>query len=97
MAIGTYGLGTPMSPGAGGDLGLAGAGVEQQREASDMLGLAAQQEAQREATNAGLRQQRKQGRMGAAATGATIGAQYGGGWGALAGGVIGYVAAGLLD
>lgn len=98
MAASTYGLSTSIrGPAAAGGLGLAGLGVDEQRDATSMLGQVAQQEQQRNTYNRNARQQRKQGALGLAATGAATGAQVGGPWGALIGGVAGAVAGGLFD
>lgn len=84
----TYGLG-------GG--GLAGAGMQQQAQAADMLGRAAEQEQSRNLANQQLEQQRKAGntQLGAAG-GAAAGFMYGGPVGAMIGGLIGAVGGGLF-
>lgn len=95
--IGTYGVSQGVGSPAGGGLGLAGVGVDEQRSATDMLGQAAQQEQQRNTYNRNARQQQKQGALGLAATGATTGFSVGGPWGAVIGGVVGAVAGGLFN
>jgi hypothetical protein len=87
-----YGLGASLS-----SAGLAGQGAQQQREATAMLGAAADQEQQRKLKNEQIEAERKQGnqQLGStvgAAAGMAIGAEYGsvgGPWGAVIGGVLG--------
>lgn len=100
MSVGTYGLSTSIrGPAAAGGLGLAGLGVDEQRDATSMLGQVAQQEQARDIHNRNARQQQKQGAAGLAATGAITGLQMSGGnpWGAVIGGVVGAVAGGLFS
>ena len=83
---------------------LASMGLDQKREATQMLEASANQESQREQQNKMLEAQDKAGKqqLGGAlgsAAGMAIGAQYGsaaGPWGALIGGVVGAVAGGLF-
>jgi hypothetical protein len=76
--------------------GLVSVGLGQQRQASDMLGNAADQEAER---NIGNRQREQQRKAGNVQLGATAGAYYGsslGPYGALIGGVVGAIGGGLF-
>jgi phage tail tape-measure protein len=90
----TYGMGG----------GLAGLGMGQQQEATQLLGESAKAEAQREMENKQLRQQAKSGNASLGATGGALagfalGAQYGavgGPWGAVIGGLVGGIAGGAL-
>lgn len=84
----TYGLG-------GG--GLAGVGLQQQGQALDMLGRAAEQEQSRNLQNQQLEQQRKAGntQLGGAA-GAAVGFSVGGPVGAMVGGLLGSIGGSLF-
>lgn len=100
----TYGLGTDIRGPSGAGPGLATIGQDQQRAATQLLGQAADDEAQREIGNKQRKAADKAGKaqLGAsigAAGGMAVGAQYGsamGPWGALAGGIIGALAGGLF-
>ena len=84
----TYGLG-------GG--GLAGVGVQQQSQAADLLGRAAEQEQSRNLANEQMEPQRKAGnaQLGAVA-GAAAGFYMGGPVGAMVGGLLGTVGGSLF-
>lgn len=76
--------------------GLAGYGMGQMQEATQLLGETAKQETQRDMENKQLKQQAKAGN---AQLGATAGAMYGstfGPWGTVIGGLIGGIAGGSL-
>lgn len=77
---------------------LANMGSGQQREATQLLQQAANQEDERNRQNKALAAQEKAGKRQLGSTlGATAGFALGGGpWGALIGGVVGYVAGGLF-
>ena len=79
-----YGLGASLS-----NAGLAGQGAQQQREATALLGAAADQEQKRKLANEQTEVARKQGnqQLGAAG-GAAIGSSFGP-WGTVIGGVLG--------
>ncbi len=75
---------------------LASMGLDQKREATQMLEASANQESQRKQQNQMLEAQDKAGKQ---QLGATVGAAYGstfGPWGTLIGGVVGAVAGGLF-
>ncbi len=80
--------------------GLVSAGLQQQGQAADMLGTAAEKEQARNLGNRQREQQRKAGNVQLGATaGAMAGAYYGasmGPWGALIGGVVGAIGGGLF-
>lgn len=88
-----------MAAGYGVGASLASMGVDQRREATQMLAKAADQESDRNVKNKMLEAQEKQGRQQLGGTvGAALGAQYGaalGPWGALIGGALGAIAGGL--
>lgn len=84
----TYGLG---------GTGLAGVGQQQQRQAVDMLGAAAEQEQSRNIANRQLEQQRKAGNVQlGAAGGAAAGFAVGGPVGAVIGSIGGAILGGLF-
>lgn len=84
----TYGLG-------GG--GLAGMGMDQQKQAVGLLGAAAEQEQARNLNNMQMEQQRKAGNTSlGAAGGAMAGFVVGGPMGAMIGGTIGAISGGLF-
>lgn len=84
----TYGLG---------GAGLAGAGLQQQGQALDMLGSAAEQEQQRNLQNQQLDQQRKAGNTQLGGTaGAMAGFAVGGPVGAMVGGLLGSIGGSLF-
>ena len=95
----TRGLGTTVGPG-----GLVGFGQDQQQQAAQLLGAAAEQENDRNLANERLERQRKAGNQQLGATvgtaaGFALGAQYGsagGPWGALLGGIIGAIGGGAF-
>lgn len=103
MARRTQGLGTTLGAG-----GLVGFGQDQQQQAVQLLGRAAEQENDRNLANEQLERQRKAGNqqlgatvgtLGGFAAGASYGASYGasaGPWGAVLGGIIGAIAGGAL-
>lgn len=88
-----------MAAGYGVGASLASLGVDQRREATQMLAKAADQETTRNTQNKLLESQEKAGRQQLGGTvGAALGAQYGsalGPWGALIGGALGALAGGL--
>ena len=96
-----YGLGYSLNSmmGSAGS-GLVGQGMQQQRDATAELGLAADQEQQRIITNQQREAARKAGNQQLGATaGALVGAEYGssiGPWGTLIGGLVGAVAGRLM-
>lgn len=93
-----------MAGGYGVGASLATFGQNQQQEATQLLGKAADEESARNAKNKELEAQERAGKKQLGATvggvaGMAIGAEYGaaaGPWGALIGGVIGAVAGGLF-
>ncbi len=89
---GSYGVGASL-----GSLGLAGMGMQQQKEATDMLGKAADEEQRRNIANKQAEQQRKTTNMTTGATtGAMIGTQIMPGWGTVIGGAIGAIAGNFM-
>lgn len=99
MARRTQGLGTTLGAG-----GLVGFGQDQQQQAVQLLGRAAEQENDRNLANEQLERQRKAGNQQLGATVGTLGgfaagASYGAGagpWGAVIGGLIGAIAGGAF-
>lgn len=94
---GTYGLATSIRGPASNGAGLTGLGQSQQRDATSLLGQAADQETARNIQNQQIAVQEKSqnAQMGGAAGGAAGGAMFGP-WGALIGGVIGGLAGGQM-
>ena len=99
--IGTYGLGTSVRQPESSGPGLADVAGYQQRQATAMLGQAAQQEQERNRFNQQIREQERAGRqqlgstVGSAVGGVYAGATYGsaaGPWGAAIGGLVGALA-----
>lgn len=90
-----YGLGASL-----GNMGLTGQGIQQQQDATAMLGKAADEEQRRIMDNQRAESERKRGNQTLGATaGAMAGMYYGaslGPWGAMAGAVAGAVAGGLF-
>lgn len=83
-----YGVGASL-----GSLGLAGMGMEQQKQATDALGKAADDEQRRIIENRRQEQQRKTTNASTgAAAGAMIGTQIMPGWGTAIGAVVGGLA-----
>jgi hypothetical protein len=82
----TYGIGG----------GLAGYGMGQQQEATQMLGMSAKQETERNMENKRIEQARKAGnaQLGAS-TGAAVGSMFGP-WGTVIGGLVGGIAGGAM-
>lgn len=90
-----YGIGASLN-----SMGLVGQGIAQQREATDMLAKAADEEQRRNLQDEQREQQRKQtNRMAGASAGALAGATYGsslGPWGTIVGGLAGGLVGGLF-
>ncbi|WP_239480292.1 YMGG-like glycine zipper-containing protein [Parashewanella hymeniacidonis] len=70
-------------------------GASTKNQAQQSLKTLSDLEANREAQNKNIKQQKKQSTLGGVGTGAMIGAQFGGPWGAVIGGVIGGIAGSL--
>jgi hypothetical protein len=89
-----------MAAGYGVGASLVSAGLDQKRQATDVLGRAADMESRRNAQNTALAGQEKAGKQQLGGTlGALAGAEYGsalGPWGALIGGALGAVAGGWM-
>lgn len=93
MNTGTYGLGTSIRGPGGSGAGLTGLGQSQQRDATALLGAAADAETNRNIQNEQLEAQKKQSNtsMGASA-GAMAGTMIMPGWGTVIGGLVGALA-----